>query len=194
MRSFVSSVVILSVALAAPARAQTVVDFEGLPDPGYPVAIPTGYAGLDWGSGWNYWTTIRDYYLPHSGGVVAYAHSPVSTFGLSSPTVFQGAFLSGPTDRSPSAFFRLFLGDALVHTSGDVAFGPTPLFIGSGYSGLVDRVEIVNSQPYFWVVDDLTFGTTVTPEPVSMVLLGSGLAGLGAAARRRRKREEVAPG
>jgi hypothetical protein len=37
--------------------------------------------------------------------------------------------------------------------------------------------------------DVLNANTTVTPEPVSMVLLGSGLLGLGGAAARRRRRQ-----
>lgn len=46
------------------------------------------------------------------------------------------------------------------------------------------------------IADDLTFSSTsteVVPEPITMVLLGSGLVGIGGAARRRRKPADGRP-
>ncbi|HEX8275428.1 MAG TPA: PEP-CTERM sorting domain-containing protein [Longimicrobiaceae bacterium] len=59
---------------------------------------------------------------------------------------------------------------------------------GLDVDGTVWRVEgAVDVQNF-----SATLDTTVTPEPATLVLLGSGLAGLAGAARRRRRRREEA--
>ncbi|MGH7582424.1 MAG: PEP-CTERM sorting domain-containing protein [Gemmatimonadales bacterium] len=95
---------------------------------------------------------------------------------------FVGAFISG----TGGGFWNLYLDGTLVHTSTVLApsndFGP--VFLPSGWTGLVDRVEWV-AHPGWTTLDDVTYSTV--PEPATMTLIAIGAAGLAATHRRRKQ-------
>lgn len=77
------------------------------------------------------------------------------------------------------------LGDAVVYGIG--------IGVGSNwpyqYQAFADNVKLgFNNDPNLTVYDNFELGATVTPEPATLILLGSGLAGVGGALARRRRR------
>jgi len=93
--------------------------------------------------------------------------------------VFSGAFFSG----GDKVRYKLYNDGNLVFTSADSpTLTGTPIFVPSGYVGLVDSVVIVGKQG-FYAMDDFTYAPV--PEPGTYGLMAAGLLGLGAYMRRR---------
>ncbi|NUQ13130.1 MAG: PEP-CTERM sorting domain-containing protein [Gemmatimonadaceae bacterium] len=121
---------------------------------------------------------------------------------LNGPVVFNGLYASG----YGSFFLDLMSGGNVVYTRSFGAYGSN-VFVGpNSYSGQVDRVRVRIYQGYAVLgVDDIAFTPTqttlptpggvdelvnqpnATPEPATLLLVASGLGGVGALARRRRK-------
>ena len=189
------ALLLLSALAALPTAAQTVIDFESVPSCDNVRPNMGVHEGVDFLDQWTCYGFPQSPFTPSSGSNRIYAHDggdylPSAFFEfVDGPTVFQGAYFAGTSDTD--VFFRMFLSGTLVGTSSSLVLSSTPMFLTSGHAGAVDRVEVVGSNPGLWVLDDLTYGTDdavgVAPEPATMLLLGSGLLGLGTIAARRRR-------
>ena len=185
MKKLLASALFSLCGLFAVQAQATVLDFEDLAGRPLFASLPSNYAGISWaGNFWAY-SVAQPPYNAHSGIVRIGSNgsnSGDSSFTFASPVTFDGAWFAGSTGVS----FSLYDAGVLVHTTGTLNANGTPSFLGTGYSGLVDRV-VVNGANGYYALDDLQFNavSNAVPEPATLALLSLGLLGFGMSRRRK---------
>ncbi|MEK7428384.1 MAG: PEPxxWA-CTERM sorting domain-containing protein [Pseudomonadota bacterium] len=192
--AFAAATVALALA-ATPAGAATttVINFDDLTGVGL---VQEGYVGLKWSGDFSHYDLPTPQFPTASGQTAIYANyakyqpGAVSApgFEFGEAVQFNGAYFSG---NPVGLNFRLYLDGQLVHETGSFAASDIATYLASGYSGLVNRVEVFGYSGS-WVMDDLTFTTglsSAVPEPATwaMMIVGFGAAGSMVRSARRRR-------
>jgi hypothetical protein len=174
-------------------------------------SVPDGYGGLSWDN----FNVIRPDANPQLAGT-GYEHGLVSlpnvafnAFGSPAQVLsgsafdFFGAFLTGAWNDGLGVTIEGYRGSALRYTSTVSIDTTRPTFVDLNYLG-VDSLTFTsfggtnagfNGAGTQFAMDDFTYragAPAVTPEPASVVLVATALAGLAAKRARRRDRRQAA--
>jgi hypothetical protein len=112
--------------------------------------------------------------------------SGTATFSFAHPTEYFGFWITGVQTVFTSALTVTYNG-----TDGQTLSTPLNGIGGAQYYGFTDAgnafttVTISNLSQDAWGIDDVSYNGTSTPEPSSLLLLGSGILGFAGVARRK---------
>jgi hypothetical protein len=180
-----TTLVVCSTAGAAP----IIVTFDDLAGSG---AVPDGYGGINWGGVWQYYASDDPPYTPHSGSTRIYNDPRISDQPfdfVTSDRVFNGGWFAGSPDFAQVGF-DLYDNGVLVWSTPRTLISEVALFVASGYGGPVDQVRVFSSTGNNYIIDDISYGgSTPVPEPGSLLLIATGLAGVGFRGWRQRRKD-----
>ncbi|MBW8813581.1 MAG: PEP-CTERM sorting domain-containing protein [Caulobacterales bacterium] len=186
IKTWLATAALAGALAVAGAASATVVNFDDLTGSG---VVADGYGGVTWGGNWDYYDFSQSQYTAESPRTRVYSDYNLGSlevgdtnFYFAAPAVFSGAFFSG-YDLAPISF-GLYNSGVLVHTSAELHISGTPQFLASGYAGPVDEVRVRGDRDYF-VMDNVTYSASATPEPAAWALMIGGFGLAGAALRRR---------
>ncbi|MBI2411761.1 MAG: PEP-CTERM sorting domain-containing protein [Deltaproteobacteria bacterium] len=165
-------------------------------------ALDASYGGFTWDS--NYYIVTQDYYNTIYGNLSTFVSGNEAAFNgdgvltvttTGAPVDLTGAWFQGwgvyngfYSYTATSVTVEGFLGATSVGTA-SMSLSPSSFsYLSFNFGSPVDSFTVTSSgSGTWWLMDDLSYNAASVPEPSTLLLLGSGMAGLGLMRLRKRK-------